>query len=133
MYVTYVLRNFEQCNKGRCFLRIEKYHSRIFDILKLSICKTGIIMIEWCHCCCRFPDAKDHPLPNVISVPLIKTESGGYAALRSGQRSAILPTTAGCYRLKGCGHYLDDDDKLRLPYPSFSVSKIEVSESFLNV
>lgn len=100
---------------------------------KLLICKTGTIMIEWCHCCCRFLDAKDHPLPDVISVPLIKTESGSYAALRSGQRSAILPTTAGCYRLKGCGHYLDDDDKLRLPYPSFSVSKIEVSESFLNV
>ena len=100
---------------------------------KLLICKTGTIMIEWCHCCCRFLDAKDHPLPDVISVPLIKTEFGSYAALRSGQRSAILPTTTGCYRLKGCGHYLDDVDKLRLPYPSFSVSKIEVSESFLNV
>ena len=69
----------------------------------------------------------------MISVPLIKTESGSQTALRSGQRSAILPTTGGCYRLKGCGHYLDDVDKLRLPYPSFSVSKIEVSKSFLNI
>ena len=64
----------------------------------------------------------------MISVPLIKTHSGSYTALRSGQRSAILISTNGCYRLKGCSHYLDDEDlELRLPYPSFSISKIEVS------
>jgi len=76
----------------------------------------------------RFPDIKDKPLPEVMSVPLIKTQSGNCTALRSGQRSVILPTTGGCYRLKGCGHYLDDEDlQLQLPYPSFSISKIEVS------
>lgn len=82
----------------------------------------------------ELPDVKDidHPLPEVISVPLIKTASGSYVTLRSGQRSAIFPTTSGCYRLKGCGHYLDDDDlQLRLPYPSFSVSKIEVRKCVL--
>ena len=72
-------------------------------------------------------------MPEIISVPLIKTQSGSYTVLRSGQRSAIIPTTSGCYRLKGCGHYLDDDDlELRLPYPSFSVSKIDVSQSIQN-
>ena len=76
----------------------------------------------------RFSEDDVSPLPDAVATPLIKTETGSCAALRSGQRSAIIPTTTGCYRLKGCGHYLDDEElQLRLPYPSFSISSIEVS------
>ena len=76
----------------------------------------------------RFPDGDDvSSLPDAVAIPLIKTEFGSCAALRSGQRSAIIPTTTGCFRLKGCGHYLDDEElQLQLPYPSFSISSVEV-------
>ena len=79
----------------------------------------------------RFPEDDQSSLPDIVAAPLIKTEKGSYAALRSGQRSAIIPSTTGCYRLKGCGHYLDDDNlQLRLPYPSFSICRVEVSKYY---
>ncbi len=47
--------------------------------------------------------------------------------LRSGGRSAILPTTHTCFRLKGCGNYLDAEG-YRHPFPGFPLEKLEAKD-----
>jgi molybdopterin/thiamine biosynthesis adenylyltransferase len=66
-------------------------------------------------------------LPDILHEPLLKTEEGTISAIVSGRRSAILATAQGCYRLKGCGCYLDKDGS-RLPFPAFPVEEIEGTE-----
>ena len=64
-------------------------------------------------------------VPEQLRKPLLKTADGQLRALRSGGRSCILPTTQACYRLKGCGNYVDADG-MRYPYPGLPLLKYEV-------
>jgi hypothetical protein len=63
-------------------------------------------------------------LPEVLFQPLLKTGDGSISAIVSGQRSAILPTDQGYYRMKGCGCYLDKDGS-RISFPAFPVQQME--------
>ncbi len=46
----------------------------------------------------------------------------------SGGRSAILSLYEGCFRLKGCGNYMDTEG-MRYSHPGFPLAKLEVSSA----
>ena len=66
-------------------------------------------------------------LPDVLSVPLVKAEKGGVVGLRSGGRSCILISGKSCYRLKGCGNYVDVEG-MRHPPPGFPIQNMQVKK-----
>lgn len=78
------------------------------------------------------PSGDVSTLPDALCWPLLKTATGTVTAFRSGGRSAILPTTNACYRLKGCGNFVDADD-LRYSFPGFPLEKLEAKEDGVEV
>ena len=72
-----------------------------------------------------FEEGEMEGVPEQLRMPLLKTADGQLHALRSGGRSCILPTTQACYRLKGCGNYVDAEG-MRYPYPGLPLLKYEV-------
>ena len=53
-----------------------------------------------------------------------------HSHMTSGRRSAILPSHKCCYRLKGCGCFVDKDG-MRYPYPGFPLEGMQVQYTTL--